>query len=63
MVLNKLGSFYNPKFLLIIPEFLKTLSKSELISGYGEIFKYSLKDGIFMGVFKNNYKNNIKFKY
>lgn len=57
---NKLGAFYNPNFILIIPEFLKTLSKSELISGYGEIFKYSLiEDKDLWEFLKNNYKNNI----
>ena len=39
---NKLGSFYKPKMVLIVPLFLKTLCQIELISGFGEIFKYSL---------------------
>ncbi len=39
---NKLGFFYNPGLVLIIPFFLRTLSKNEFISGFGEIFKYSL---------------------
>jgi len=39
---NKLGSFYQPKMILIAPLFLKTLCQIELISGFGEIFKYSL---------------------
>ncbi len=39
---NKLGFFYAPSLVLIIPGFLKTLHKNELISGFGEIFKYSL---------------------
>ena len=55
---NKLGTFYNPKFILIIPEFLKTLSKSELTSGFGEIIKYSLiEDKDLWEFLKNNYKN------
>ena len=41
-VKNKLGSFYKPKMVLIVPLFLKTLRQIELISGFGEIFKYSL---------------------
>ena len=39
---NKLGSFNNPILVLILPIFLKTLPRNEIISGFGEIFKYSL---------------------
>ncbi len=38
---NMIGTFYQPEFASIYPEFLATLSKRELLSGAGEIFKYS----------------------
>ena len=41
-VKNKLGSFYHPELVLILPLFLKTLCQNELLSGFGEIFKYAL---------------------
>jgi 3-dehydroquinate synthase len=39
---NVVGSFYQPKEVLIAPEFLRTLGKRELTSGIGEIIKYGL---------------------
>ncbi len=38
---NLIGSFYNPKFVLISTGFLKTLSKNEYNSGLGEVIKYA----------------------
>ena len=38
---NLIGSFYNPKFVLISTEFLKTLSQEEYESGLGEVIKYA----------------------
>ncbi|MBK7630638.1 MAG: 3-dehydroquinate synthase [Ignavibacteriales bacterium] len=38
---NLIGTFYQPEIVAIYPEFLKTLPKRELLSGAGEIFKYS----------------------
>lgn len=37
---NMVGTFYQPEFISVYPEFLSTLPKSELYSGTGEIFKY-----------------------
>ena len=55
---NKIGTFYFPRLVIIIPEFLNTLSKNQLISGYGEIFKYSLihKNVIWKQLEKNDFK-------
>ena len=39
---NLIGSFYQPKLVISESEFLRTLSKRELICGYGEILKHSL---------------------
>ena len=39
---NLIGSFYQPKLVISDTEFLKSLSKREIICGYGEVFKHSL---------------------
>ena len=39
---NLIGSFYQPKMVVSDTEFLKSLSKREIICGYGEILKHSL---------------------
>ncbi len=39
---NLIGSFYQPSLVLSDIEFLKSLSKREIICGYGEILKHSL---------------------
>jgi 3-dehydroquinate synthetase len=36
-----IGTFYQPEFVAVYPEFISTLPKRELISGAGEIFKYA----------------------
>ncbi len=38
---NLIGSFYNPKSVLISTHFLKTLPKKEYESGLGEVLKYA----------------------
>lgn len=39
---NLLGTFYQPKIILIDPRCLKTLSKREFLVGMGEVIKYAL---------------------
>jgi|TARA_B110000444_G_scaffold260695_1_gene308752 3-dehydroquinate synthase len=39
---NQIGTFYDPKMVIIDPLYLETLSDSELASGYAEIFKHSI---------------------
>ena len=38
---NLIGTFYQPSLVLIDTHFLKSLPKEELISGFGEVIKYS----------------------
>ena len=38
---NLIGSFYNPKFVLISTDFLKTLPREQYESGLGEVIKYA----------------------
>jgi 3-dehydroquinate synthase len=42
---NLVGTFYPPAKILIYPEFLKTLSKTDYISGLGELYKFSILQG------------------
>ena len=39
---NLIGTFYQPKIVLIDVSFLMSLNKKELICGYAEILKHSL---------------------
>ncbi len=39
---NLIGTFYQPSLVISDTDFLNTLSKRELICGYGEIFKHAL---------------------
>ena len=39
---NLIGSFYQPNIVIADTDYLKSLSKKELICGYAEIFKHSL---------------------
>lgn len=39
---NLIGTFYQPKSVLIDPSILSTLSKRELLSGYAEIVKHAI---------------------
>ena len=39
---NLIGSFYQPKLVISDIEFLKSLSRREIICGYGEILKHAL---------------------
>ena len=41
---NLVGSFYQPSLVLSDTQFLKSLSKRDIICGYGEILKHSLID-------------------
>ena len=41
---NLLGAFHAPEEVWICPEFLKTLSRHDVLSGKGEVLKYGLLD-------------------
>jgi len=43
-VKNSIGLFNNPRAVLIVPEFLKTLPFNEIRSGFAEIIKHTLID-------------------
>lgn len=52
---NIVGAFYQPRFVLIDTQFLKTLARREIISGVGEILKYAfLIKGEFLEYFEKN---------
>ena len=54
---NLIGTFYQPKIVIISLYFLRRLPKREIISGYAEILKYSLiKDKVFFIWLENNSK-------
>ena len=63
---NLIGTFFQPKFVLIDVAFLKTLPKRELICGYAEILKHAIiKDSsFFKWLEKNSYEmiNNRNLK-
>ncbi len=53
---NLIGTFYQPKLVLSDSKFLKTLSRREIVCGYGEIFKHSLiKDKVFFKYLNKNF--------
>ena len=54
---NLIGSFYQPSLVISDIQFLKSLSKREIICGYGEILKHSLIDNKkFFDFLKKNLK-------
>ena len=60
---NLIGSFYQPKIVIIDINFLRSLSKREIICGYGEIFKHSLiSDKNFYNFLNKNFENILKLK-
>ena len=55
---NLIGTFYQPNIVCVYPEFIKSLTKREIVSGAGEIFKYSfLADGKNYNLLKSNLQN------
>ena len=60
---NLIGSFYQPKIVIIDINFLKSLPKREIICGYGEIFKHSLiSNRNFYNFLNKNFVNILKLK-
>ena len=60
---NLIGSFYQPKIVISDTEFLKSLTKREIICGYGEILKHSLiLNKTFYKYLDNNASNILELK-
>ena len=60
---NLIGTFKQPKSVIVSTDILKTLKKRELISGYAEILKYSLiKDKIFFEWLERNAEKILSLK-
>ena len=58
---NLIGTFYQPKLVIIDPSILSTLSKRELISGYAEIIKHGIiNDNKFFHWLNDNSSNILK---
>lgn len=58
---NLIGTFYHPEFVIIDTNFLISLPKEELISGFGEVIKYSfLVDKKFHSALLSDYKYLMK---
>ena len=51
---NLIGSFYQPKLVVIDTELLKSLPKKEMICGYAEILKHAIIKDKFFNWLKNN---------
>ncbi len=56
---NLIGSFYQPNLVISDTEFLNTLTKREIVCGYGEILKHSIIGNKKFYTFLNNHKNKI----
>ena len=60
---NLIGSFYHPKLVISDVDFLKSISKREMICGYGEILKHSLiANRNFFNFLNRNYSKIIDLK-
>ena len=60
---NLIGSFYQPKLVISDTNFLKSLSKREIICGYAEILKHAIiSDKGFYNFLNKNFLNIIELK-
>ncbi|MCD6482433.1 MAG: 3-dehydroquinate synthase, partial [Candidatus Izimaplasma sp.] len=59
---NAIGSFYQPRMVLIDPDTLTTLSKREFNNGIAEMIKYGMiaDETLFMNLLENNLLTNIE---
>ena len=57
---NQVGSFYDPKMVIIDTLYLETLCVKELLSGYAEIFKHSIISNT--NTFNTLISNDLNFK-
>src|SRR3712207_9135280 len=58
---RSIGDFYNPKFVFVSTNFLKTLKEKQFKDGLGEVIKYALidDDGMIKYI-DDNYKGILK---
>lgn len=62
-VKNAIGTFYNPEFVFICTNFLKTLSAADFRSGLGEVVKYGLTgSGNLLKYMEENYKGILEME-
>ncbi|MEG0772933.1 3-dehydroquinate synthase [Clostridium sp.] len=60
---NLIGTFYNPIFIFISVEFLKTLPRNEVINGFSEVIKHGLlKDKNLLKYCKDNLNEIVAVK-
>jgi len=60
---NLVGTFYQPDLIITDTNFLKSLPKRQIKSGYAEIFKHSIiKDKKYFYWLEKNYKNILSLK-
>ena len=60
---NLIGSFYQPILVISDTNFLKSLSKREVICGYGEILRHAIiSNKVFYNFLNKNFFNIIKLK-
>ena len=59
---NLIGTFNQPKAVLISTDTLRTLDKRQVIAGYAEILKYAFIYDNFLIIFKKNGKRIIRLK-
>jgi len=58
---NMIGSFYNPKLVIIDIKFLETLPEEEIVSALGEVIKYGvIEDYNFLKYLKTNSVNILR---
>ena len=59
---NLIGSFYQPKVVIIDPDTLKTLDKRQFSAGMGEVIKYAfIHDESFLSWLENNVETILNF--
>ena len=58
---NQIGTFYDPKIVIIDPLYLETLDESELLSGYAEVFKHSIISSL--NTFDNLISKNVSLDF
>lgn len=58
---NLVGTFYQPRAVVMDIDFLSTLNSEEMKNGYGELIKYAVlkDDGLYDKIIKNDIKANL----